>query len=69
MNLAWRQGKRVGVSSQLRDTGASVARSVKEALHHPEVEVVLVVAETAGASLRLGQAVELQTNCEVSWHE
>jgi predicted dehydrogenase len=27
------------------------------------------LAEAAGASLRLGQAVELQTNCEVSWHE
>jgi myo-inositol 2-dehydrogenase/D-chiro-inositol 1-dehydrogenase len=26
-------------------------------------------AEAAGASLRLGQAVELKTNCEVSWHE
>ena len=23
----------------------------------------------AGASLRLGQAVELKPNCEVSWHE
>ena len=27
------------------------------------------LAEAAGASLRLGQAVELKTNCEVSWHE
>ena len=27
------------------------------------------LAEAAGASLRLGQVVELQTNCEVSWHE
>jgi myo-inositol 2-dehydrogenase / D-chiro-inositol 1-dehydrogenase len=114
------------------DTGAFVARSVEEALHHPEVDAVLVVtssdthvdcilqasqagkavmcekplaptladaqrcietlgaqaikvflafnrrfdglraaylAEAAGASLRLGQAVELKTNCEVSWHE
>jgi myo-inositol 2-dehydrogenase/D-chiro-inositol 1-dehydrogenase len=27
------------------------------------------LAEATGASLRLGQAVELQTNCEASWHE
>jgi myo-inositol 2-dehydrogenase / D-chiro-inositol 1-dehydrogenase len=27
------------------------------------------LAEAAGASLRLGQAVELRDNCEVSWHE
>jgi len=27
------------------------------------------LAEAAGASLRLGQAVELKTNCEVSWPE
>jgi myo-inositol 2-dehydrogenase/D-chiro-inositol 1-dehydrogenase len=27
------------------------------------------LAEAAGASLRLGQAIELKTNCEASWHE
>jgi myo-inositol 2-dehydrogenase / D-chiro-inositol 1-dehydrogenase len=27
------------------------------------------LAEAAGASLRLGKAIELQTNCEMSWHE
>ena len=27
------------------------------------------LAEAAGASLRLGQAAGLQTNCEASWHE
>jgi myo-inositol 2-dehydrogenase/D-chiro-inositol 1-dehydrogenase len=27
------------------------------------------LAEAAGASLRLGQAVELKPNCEVTWHE
>jgi hypothetical protein len=27
------------------------------------------LAEAASALLRLGQVVELQTNCEVSWHE
>jgi myo-inositol 2-dehydrogenase / D-chiro-inositol 1-dehydrogenase len=27
------------------------------------------LAEAAGASLRLGQTVELKTNCEVSWNE
>jgi myo-inositol 2-dehydrogenase / D-chiro-inositol 1-dehydrogenase len=27
------------------------------------------LAEAAGASLRMGQAVELKANCEVSWHE
>ena len=27
------------------------------------------LAEAAGASLRPGRAVELKTNCEVSWHE
>jgi myo-inositol 2-dehydrogenase/D-chiro-inositol 1-dehydrogenase len=26
-------------------------------------------AEAASASLRLGQAIELKTNCEASWHE
>ena len=27
------------------------------------------LAEAAGASLRLGRAVELKSNCEVTWHE
>ena len=27
------------------------------------------LAEAAGASLRLGQAVELKANCEVTWHQ
>ena len=27
------------------------------------------LAEAAGASLRLGQAIELKSNCEVTWHE
>jgi len=27
------------------------------------------LAEAAGASLRLGRAIELKTNCEVTWHD
>jgi predicted dehydrogenase len=27
------------------------------------------LAEAAGASLRLGKAIELKPNCEVTWHE
>ena len=27
------------------------------------------LAEAAGASLRLGEAIELKSNCEVTWHD
>jgi predicted dehydrogenase len=27
------------------------------------------LAEAAGASLRLGKAIELKSNCEVTWHD
>jgi myo-inositol 2-dehydrogenase/D-chiro-inositol 1-dehydrogenase len=27
------------------------------------------LADAAGASLRLGRAIELKTNCEVTWHD
>jgi myo-inositol 2-dehydrogenase/D-chiro-inositol 1-dehydrogenase len=27
------------------------------------------LADAAGASLRLGKAIELKTNCEVTWHD
>jgi hypothetical protein len=44
-------------------TGAAGGRLVTDGLR------TAYLAEAATMSLRLGQAVELKSNCEVTWHE